>query len=819
MIRKLTLFIAFVMTVCAVKAQAVGEWKMWSPFSGINDIVETPTKVYYTSYYRLYSYDKESNETYSYTPQNKLNDLNVMLLEYNPDQNYVLVAYDTGNIDLLFDNGRVVNLSDIKDANVPYSRAINNVVFGNDRIYVATDFGFVVYDAKKFEVVESGIFGEKVISVLPVGDFLLIAQPEKAFSYAPLNGFHNTLDKFTPVDGLPVPSWASFVDDKLVVLPSWNNGQVVIYQIVNDNGQVKANYKNEATIPTSRLKKTGNHNYFVSANQLVFINEDASREVVTLPDALKGQNIALLKGISSVWGGDSNGIANYSIGEDGSVTLLQDKAKPESISTDFVTFIRFDTWGNVWTGNLGPTLYRNNFGLDSDYYFLPQATTRIKNGRPEDVTPLVPNPYHNQTKANQREANIKKMFSCGAFIPDPELPNRYYQGYNMDGLFIFDYNEDTDTWDEVGRYTMSNSPFIGYGAGWGSRVLDVKFDKEGNLWVGLWADNTKVFNAEFYVLPKSVLRSKDPDKYEYDDWIPSGHQKYGFTGEKDQAFLITEKSNVLFSINGGWMSPMEVSKLQNTLADTSDDETFQLINPVDQDGITWVPTHITSLIEDKRGRVWASSSDMGIIEITDPANITPSTRIKRLKVPRNDGTDYADYLCGSDMIFGMAVDHSNRKWIATETSGVYLVSEDGDEIIEHFTTENSPLPTNRIISVACDPNTNMVYFGMNGGMVTYNSDSSPSAENYSEVYAYPNPVRPDYTGYITITGLMDNSVVKITDVTGNIIFQTRSEGGTAIWDGMDASHNRVKTGVYYVFASQNPDGSNQGAVTKIMIVR
>jgi flagellar hook assembly protein FlgD len=103
--------------------------------------------------------------------------------------------------------------------------------------------------------------------------------------------------------------------------------------------------------------------------------------------------------------------------------------------------------------------------------------------------------------------------------------------------------------------------------------------------------------------------------------------------------------------------------------------------------------------------------------------------------------------------------------------------------------------------------------------VKYNSDASPSAEDYSEVYAYPNPVRPEYTGFITITGLMENSLIKIADASGNVFFQGTSNGGMITWDGCDASGNRVKTGVYYVFASQNENGSSSGAVTKILVVK
>ncbi len=218
-----------------------------------------------------------------------------------------------------------------------------------------------------------------------------------------------------------------------------------------------------------------------------------------------------------------------------------------------------------------------------------------------------------------------------------------------------------------------------------------------------------------------------------------------------------------------------------------------------------------------KGRIWIGT-DKGVFEITDIKKVNSSTiTVNHLKVPRNDGTNLADYLLDGQMVNCIALDGQNRKWIAT-MSGVYLVSENGDEILEHFTTDNSILPSNSVYSVACDANSSSVFFGTNLGVVEYNSTSSPGYDNYNDVVAYPNPVRPDYYGWITIKGLMDDSLVKITDASGNVFHQGRSNGGMYVWDGCNADGERVKTGVYYVMASQNATGSTEACVTKIMVV-
>ncbi len=146
-----------------------------------------------------------------------------------------------------------------------------------------------------------------------------------------------------------------------------------------------------------------------------------------------------------------------------------------------------------------------------------------------------------------------------------------------------------------------------------------------------------------------------------------------------------------------------------------------------------------------------------------------------------------------------------------------MVSEDGTEILHHFTSSNSYLPSDIVYSIAFNTGNNSVYIGTENGLAEYSNDAMSSEADLSNVYAYPNPVRPDYTGYITIKGLMENSMVKITDSTGNIVYSTTSNGGMVTWDGCNMNGKRVDTGIYFVLASQGDAG--EGCVTKIMIVR
>ncbi|MBR4721790.1 MAG: Por secretion system protein, partial [Muribaculaceae bacterium] len=256
----------------------------------------------------------------------------------------------------------------------------------------------------------------------------------------------------------------------------------------------------------------------------------------------------------------------------------------------------------------------------------------------------------------------------------------------------------------------------------------------------------------------------------------------------------------------------------NTPENFGDDRYIYWSSFTDQDSKSFAPTYLHCITEDKRGKIWVGTSS-GVIELASQSSMfDENMRINRIKVPRNDGTNYADYLLDGESALCIAIDSSDRKWIGTASAGVYLVSEDGSQILQHFTTENSYLPSNKIGAILCDPKSNSVFFGTEFGLVEYSGTSSPASPDYSDVVAYPNPVTPDYTGLITIKGLMENSLVKISDSAGNVFYTTRSEGGMATWNGCNAEGQRVKSGVYFVLSSQNANGSSSGVVTKILIV-
>ena len=190
--------------------------------------------------------------------------------------------------------------------------------------------------------------------------------------------------------------------------------------------------------------------------------------------------------------------------------------------------------------------------------------------------------------------------------------------------------------------------------------------------------------------------------------------------------------------------------------------------------------------------------------------------VNRLKLLSDNGVDYSGYLLDALHVTSISVDKNNRKWIGTLNNGVYYANEEGTKILEHFTSDNSYHPGGMTYNVYVHPITGSVFMGTEKGLVEYNESSSPAKEDYSDVYVYPNPIKPDYTGWISIKGLMDNSDVKITDINGNVVYTTRSSGGSVIWDGCDEKGQRIKAGVYLVYASNSDNPSE--LVSKINVV-
>lgn len=328
-------------------------------------------------------------------------------------------------------------------------------------------------------------------------------------------------------------------------------------------------------------------------------------------------------------------------------------------------------------------------------------------------------------------------------------------------------------------------------------VSTLKYTDNGDLWVL----NSMVDNPIWKVESES------------DNWVKYDHSEMSTPAKYNLVSLLQSRYNK----NIMWFANNYYTENRLYAYDFVNDKLVgHGPNFTNEDGTVITPIMVYSLAEDLDGNVWIASSN-GPFYISSADALAGNDAFIQHKVPRNDGTNLADYLLANICTRCIAVDGANRKWMGTE-NGVFLISSDCNTLLQHFTTENSPLPSNTVYDICIDNNSNIVYFATERGLCSYASDATQPVEEMTkdDVYAYPNPVTPDYTGNINIVGLSYNADVKIVTSNGALVNQGRSTGGSYQWDGRDLKGKRVASGVYMVQTAT--ETGDKGVVCKIAIV-
>jgi hypothetical protein len=400
---------------------------------------------------------------------------------------------------------------------------------------------------------------------------------------------------------------------------------------------------------------------------------------------------------------------------------------------------------------------------------------------------------------DNKKIEKKTGYKCVDFVSiavDPFDSNHYFATSYSSGLYEF---RDTTL---VKWHNSTNSGLKELGNDRMYHMTDgIKFDAIGNL----WALNSNSPEG-IHVLKKDG------------NWVNYNYQEARSLPNMKSILISNQNANQKWVNCSRYTPGLLIFDDKGTLDNMNDDSKrfIESFNDTDNEGGKISPALFYCLAQDHNGVVWCGTDEGPLLFYNTNKAFDSDYTCSRVKIPRSDGTGLADYLLQSDKVKAIAIDGANRKWLGTENSGVYLMSENGQETLQHFTETNSPLLSNDIMSIAINPITGEVFFGTSSGLVSYQSNAVDASETFTNVHAYPNPVREDYNGIITITGLVKDTQVKITDLNGNLICQTTSNGGIATWNGKNINGNKVSTGIYLVICA-NQDGT-QSAITKIMVI-
>lgn len=740
-------------------------WALHPAYANINQITSSPKEIYALSEGALFAVNRTSEEITYFSKLDGLSASNIRFITYNDAAKRLVIVYQNGLIDLIDDKNHITTMSDLYLKGEQSEMTINDITSHERYIYFAMSFGIIVADVVKGEIVDTYFIGDEasdvnVEHVAIFKDSVFAVSETKLYAgkrQDNLIDFAQWHKSNLPIGG-DIESLAT-TDNDLYMLQD-----DMLYHRVNGDWQQVTTEMLLWIRANGSVLLAGNEN-----NSLVEI--DPSGKVTPLTDAFTISDAIVSNG--AYWLATNTGLVRYN-------QQSYQRFVPNGPYSNFSYRLQFVgdrlmiAQGGRWASQFrrpGDVIWHNY--TEKSWHYIPAEETmgRINSG----------------------------FFDLMNYAVDPNDINHYYATSFGNGLVEFRNNQAVQLYHE-GNSTLRSSIAGDVMRDW-LRLDGAMFDASGNLWV---------LNAGERGYPINILTPQG--QWHGLDLYVGGHPIYWTT--PGEMFMDRSNGNRKWMFESRGAPGVVLLDDGGTPFDRTDDKVVKRNDFFDQNNAPITPANILCLAQDHDGIVWVGTP-AGLFLIESADKFFASNRCSRVIIPRNDGTDLADYLLGSERINCIVVDGANRKWIGTENSGLYLVSADGKETIHHFTAYNSPLPSSTILSIAIHPLSGEVFIGTALGLASFRSDAAEPANDYSGAYAYPNPVRPDYDGVITITGLMDNTVVNIIDSGGGLVCKTRSNGRIAVWDGKNAQGKRVATGVYTALCNA-PDGHT---VVKILVIR
>lgn len=739
-------------------------WADHLPYHETRYVVQNNEKVFCATEYALFLLDKNQESLEKLSKVQGLSDVQISSLALHPSGKYPVVGYSNGNIDIIRDH-KITNVPHILNKQIISSKRINNIYFHGDIMFISCDFGIISYDLLKEEVKGSYFIGENS-SYLPVYD--LVIENNTIFA-ATARGVRKAK-----------------ISDNLLDFNSWKKDSILpkgkYNQIEATNNRIYANLSIDGYGKDTL--------YYLENNQWKIHPPSAGRTLLELSFE------------------EGKFIVNYQF----EVDVYHKNDSQLLFTAEKLYDDAFWPMSSTWSEKSGLWIATKFSGLarfsESKSYssFFPNGPNQISLGEMKhDGENLWVTPGYLDRRWNNHWNNAGLIYyeertwkhigenehpgvdTLKDLVPlaiNPDNPSVKYTGSWSGGLLRFEGKTLTDHYTQSNSGLSSRPEFQWVGVG------GLSFDNSGNLWAtNSYTDEplvVKTASGNWYnfSIRNLVAREETIGEVITDDF----GNKWITVPKKGEIIVYNE--NITYS-------------------DTTDDDIKHLKH---FEGFGNIPGNdIQCITKDKKGHIWIGTNEGVGVHKNPQLVMADSLDFEQIK----DEDGY--HLLANEDVSAIAIDKNNRKWIGTLGSGVYFCDESGKRILQHFTRDNSPLFSNLILDIALDTISGEVFIGTDKGIVSIQSKSSNIHSVFSNVIAYPNPIKKGFNGSLRIKGLASNARIKITDISGNLVYNgiTGEKENEVEWDLKNLQGKAVSPGVYVVFASAKE--GDLTAQTKIMI--
>lgn len=769
------------LTVAPAAAQTDEDWRLHLSYHNATKAVAVGDVVYLVTNGNLCAYNTTTGNTRHYTRRDGMSGRDIFDIAWSQDQECLVIVYNDFQIDLLVDDGEtfypmpgVVNAND--DVGTPTSLSVCERYAA-----ISSTTGFAYLDLKNRTVNGFINVGVRVYGAAAWPGHIMISTSQE-IRHISMQDSPYDQNAWTLVRKGRINQFATFAGHTYALVRDQADGTwmgVGLYTI-DDTDEVKFNLVRSGAV--YQMRTNGDRAVVRGVRRFYEVNADAPTEVALYRDSINTFNDMV------------------PVGNDSAVWVAQGF---QGLREHRFTSEAFAPTGRAYEGTGPKRDLCAVLTFDNDRLLVCGGLLFYAGNNNKTGTMMA---YENgewisfQEEGILEAAGIKYYEDITGVAVDPRDAGHCFVT-SRTGLYEF------QDYQFVNRYTVGNSTLR-------SPVTSSTFeryvltsapamDEQGNLFL---------VNDQIDTLIKVRLADGTWDGFYISevDQAPTCDQ---ILRDQKGRLWMTSRRTVTNHIGG-----LLYIDYGGTIANKNDDVYRYRNSFTNQDGTTTSLGGVYCVAEAPDGSIWVGTKN-GVFQIVNPDEFaTNDFRVNQPKVPRNDGTNYADYLLNGTPVTAIAIDGGNRKWLGTESSGLYLASPDGSTILAHYDTDNSILPNNEIQSLAIHPHTGELFIGTPKGLCSLRTSVTEAAPDLAEsnVRVYPNPVRPEYYGTIHVDGLTDGADVKVMTAGGQVVAGGTAIGGTFAWNGRGTDGERVAPGVYFFMVATST--GSKAIVAKVVVI-